>query len=46
MAETSIKFYYFDSQGGGETTRLILTLGGIAFEDVRMTREQFAEKKA
>ena len=39
MAETSIKFYYFDTLGAGETTRLILHLGGVPFEDVRFNHE-------
>jgi len=40
-----VKLYYFDILGLGEVPRLILTLGDIPFTDVRLTAEQFKEKK-
>ena len=41
-----MKLYYFDLYGRAETVRMILTRAGVAFEDVRMTPEQFGEMKA
>ena len=40
------KFYYFDLRGRGEAIRLCFAAGGIPYEDVRMTREEFIENKA
>merc|ERR1712166_87812 len=40
------KLYYFDLYGRAETARMALTLAGVAFEDCRVTHEQFAGMKA
>ena len=40
-----MKFHYFDAYGGGESVRMLLTKAGVAFEDVRMNREQLNEMK-
>lgn len=42
-----LKLTYFDFPGGrGETARVALSIGGIAFEDNRVSREQWAAIKA
>lgn len=42
----SYKLIYFDlAAGRGEVARLAFTLGGVAFEDVRITREQWPALK-
>ena len=43
---STIKVYYFHMTGRAETTRLCLYIGGIPFDDVRMTGEEFGKKKA
>lgn len=40
------KLYYFDSRGRAETSRLSFAAAGIEFEDVRMTHDEWAKKKA
>eukprot|EP00124_Ichthyophonus_hoferi_P001241 Ihof_evm8s60 gene=Ihof_evmTU8s60 len=40
-----IKVTYFDMHGRAESTRLALHIGGIPFEDERLTHEQFATIK-
>ncbi len=42
----AIKLFYFDNGGRAEAIRLALSYGGVQFEDIRLTREEFAEKKA
>ena len=41
-----LKLTYFNSPGRAEPIRLALAIGGIAFEDVRLTREEFGQQKA
>jgi glutathione S-transferase len=39
-----IKFTYFDIDGGrGETTRIVMSIGGIEFEDHRLSFPEFRE---
>lgn len=33
--DSSIKLTYFDAKGAAEVTRILLKIGGIAFEDLR-----------
>ena len=41
-----LKLSYFDFDGGrGETIRMALSLGNVNFEDDRLNREQYLEKK-
>ncbi len=40
-----MKLIYFDISGKAESTRLALRWGGIPFDDVRLTREEFRECK-
>ncbi|KAI9209105.1 glutathione S-transferase [Polychytrium aggregatum] len=42
---TSLKLTYFDMPGKAETSRLAFFVGGIEFEDERLTREQFQALK-
>ena len=42
----SIKLTYFDIQGPAEPARLALRVGGIAFEDCRVSRDQMLELRA
>jgi hypothetical protein len=39
-----MKLYYFDMGGKAEATRLLLMLGGVPFEDVKLTRCGHAER--
>lgn len=39
------KVVYFDGAGMAEFIRLTFVVGGIEFEDVRLTKEQWAEVK-
>ena len=39
------KLYYFNSRGTAEAIRLIFAQAGVAYEDVRLTSEQWAEFK-
>ncbi len=43
--EDIINLYYFDFSGRAEVTRLLLTIGGVKFNDVRLTPEEFKVKK-
>jgi hypothetical protein len=45
MVEQTIKLYYFNGTARGETARLCFLLGGVKFEDVRLTGPEFGEKK-
>ena len=45
MATSAIKLYYFPMGGRAEPIRLCLHLGGVAFDDVRLTGEEFGVKK-
>jgi glutathione S-transferase len=40
-----LRLTYFSMPGRAETTRLALTVGGVAFEDVRVTAPEWAEIK-
>lgn len=44
--QPQLKLTYFDFAGRGEIARLALVQGGIAFDDDRVTGEQFAARKA
>ncbi len=37
-----INLYYFDFGGRAEVPRLALAFGGVKFNDIRLTREEFA----
>lgn len=39
------KLYYFNSRGSAEVIRLVFAQAGVQYEDVRLTREQWAEFK-
>jgi len=39
----ALKLLYFGGPGGGEVTRLILTVGGVAFEDVRIDQQEWKD---
>ncbi|KAK7094788.1 glutathione S-transferase 1-like [Littorina saxatilis] len=41
---SGIKVHYFDFRGRGEIVRLVLALAGQDFEDVRLSREEWAAK--
>ena len=45
MAE-EMKLIYFNLRGFAEVTRLILAEAGVEYEDVRLTREEWAKIKA
>lgn len=36
------QLYYFDIKGAAEVVRLSFILAGIEFEDIRLTKEEFA----
>mmetsp|Transcript_12288 Transcript_12288/g.22803 ORF Transcript_12288/g.22803 Transcript_12288/m.22803 type:complete len:205 (+) Transcript_12288:48-662(+) len=42
----SLKLTYFDGKGRAEAARVTFAIGGVEFEDERLTGEQFAERKA
>lgn len=39
------KLVYFDGRGRGEVSRLLFAQAGVAYEDKRLTREEWAEHK-
>lgn len=41
----SIKLTYFNLRGGGEVIRYLLMYGGIDFEDIRVTSEDWPKIK-
>lgn len=41
----SLKLIYFDFGGRAEAVRLALHVGGVAFEDVRITEAEFKQQK-
>jgi len=45
MTLKNVKLIYFDTRGRAEPIRLILTLAGVKFEDVRLTPEAWAAEK-
>ena len=42
----SLKLIYFNFGGRADAIRLALHVGGVAFEDVRITEETFRQEKA
>lgn len=40
------KLIYLDGMGLAEVTRLLFALGDVPYEDVRLTNEQWLEKKS
>merc|ERR1719223_1474527 len=42
----ALRLTYFDISGRAEVSRLLLTLGGVEFEDVRVSREEWGKLKA
>lgn len=42
----SLKLVYFNFGGRAESIRLALHVGGVAFEDIRITEEEFRKEKA
>lgn len=45
MAPKSLKLTYFDGRGRAEVSRYILAAAGQKYEDIRLTREEWVEKK-
>ncbi|PAA86305.1 hypothetical protein BOX15_Mlig021791g1 [Macrostomum lignano] len=45
MSTAKPKLYYFGVRGRGELIRLVFAAGKIDFEDIRLTKEQWAEQK-
>ena len=41
---STYKLYYFDSRGSGEPIRIIFAQAGVKYEDLRFTREQWANE--
>ena len=41
-----MKLYYFDSYGRAEAIRMFFWHAKVEYEDIRLTKEQFAEHKA
>lgn len=39
------KLYYFDIRGLAEPTRILLAYGGIEYEDVRLSKEEWPALK-
>jgi len=39
------KLYYFNSRGRAEPARLCFAAGGVKYEDVRFTGEEWQQKK-
>ena len=39
------KLYYFNSRGNAEVIRLVFAQAGVKYEDIRLTREQWADFK-
>lgn len=44
--QPKLKLYYFNIKGKGEPLRLIMHHAGLEFEDVRLAKEEFLERKA
>jgi len=44
-SKPKVVLYYFDFRGRAEAVRLILHYGGIAFEDKRLTQEEWGARK-
>ena len=42
---SALKLYYFDMAGRAEPIRMTLTLGKVAFEDIRLSQEEFGKLK-
>lgn len=40
------KLYYFDVRGRGELGRLAFAAANIEFEDIRLTKDEWAKEKA
>ena len=40
------KLYYFNGRGRGELARLAFAAANIEFEDIRLTRDEWAVEKA
>ncbi|XP_055298070.1 glutathione S-transferase-like isoform X2 [Sitodiplosis mosellana] len=41
MSQPTYKLYYFDIRGLGEQIRILLAYGGIEYEDIRITQEEW-----
>ncbi len=46
MAQPNIQLIYFNFGGRAEAIRLILTAGNVPFEDVRLSEQEFGQRKA
>eukprot|EP00608_Synchroma_pusillum_P005881 CAMPEP_0198419514 /NCGR_PEP_ID=MMETSP1452-20131203/263_1 /TAXON_ID=1181717 /ORGANISM="Synchroma pusillum, Strain CCMP3072" /LENGTH=207 /DNA_ID=CAMNT_0044139645 /DNA_START=96 /DNA_END=719 /DNA_ORIENTATION=- len=46
MATPPLRLTYFNIEARAEPVRLALKIGGVPFEDVRLTREAFMKRKA
>ena len=46
MAPQKVKLVYFNGRGRAELARMIAAAGDIKYENVRMSREEFAKIKS
>jgi len=44
-SQPRLTLFYFPGRGAAEVSRLLLAQAGLAYEDVRLTREEWAKKK-
>jgi glutathione S-transferase len=44
-SQPRLSLFYFPARGRAEVSRLLLAQAGLAYDDIRLTREQWAKKK-